>query len=135
MRFHTLALMAFALVLAGGYPAEAKVLSKSVVKVTQVRVVHAARDTAALNPTAWGIDSSYIGPGDIRRLQGIDIYLDSYNRIAVVKFTRTTTIGDTVTQLFNDVLELSIETVKPGSEKPSQETPITIHSADGLTFP
>lgn len=134
MRFFHLALIVVALVLAGGLPAEAKVLSKSVVKVTQVRVIHSAKDTA-VNPTAWGIDSSYIGPGDIRRLQGIDIYLDSYNRIAAVKFTRTTTIGDTVTQLFNDVLELSIETIKPGSEKPSQETPITIHSADGLTFP
>jgi hypothetical protein len=134
MRFYPLALLAFALVLACGQLADAKVLSKSVVKVTQVRVVHAARDTA-VNPTAWGIDSSYIGPGDIRRLLGIDVYLDSYNRIAAVKFTRTTTTGDTVTQLFNDVLELSIETIKPGSEKPSQETPITIHSADGLTFP
>lgn len=134
MRFSYLALIAVALVLAGGVSAEAKVLSKSVVKVTQVRVIHSAKDTA-VNPTAWGIDSSYIGPGDIRRLQGIDIYLDSYNRIAAVKFTRTTTIGDTVTQLFNDVLELSIETIKQGSEKPSQETPITIHSADGLTFP
>ena len=134
MRFLQLTLIAVAFAFAGGLPAEAKVLSKSVVKVTQVRVVHSAKDTA-VNPTAWGIDSSYIGPGDIRRLQGIDIYLDSYNRIAAVKFTRTTTIGDTVTQLFNDVLELSIETIKPGSEKPSQETPITIHSADGLTFP
>ena len=134
MRFCRLAFIAVALALAGGLSAEAKVLSKSVVKVTQVRVIHSAKDTA-VNPTAWGIDSSYIGPGDIRRLQGIDVYLDSYNRIAAVKFTRTTTIGDTVTQLFNDVLELSIETIKPGSEKPSQETPITIHSADGLTFP
>jgi hypothetical protein len=134
MRFSCLALIVVALTLAYGLSAEAKVLSKSVVKVTQVRVIHSARDTA-VNPTAWGIDSSYIGPGDIRRLQGIDVYLDSYNRIAAVKFTRTTTIGDTVTQLFNDVLELSIETIKQGSEKPSQETPITIHSADGLTFP
>ncbi len=134
MRFSHLALIVVALVLAGGVSAEAKVLSKSVVKVTQVRVIHSAKDTS-VNPTAWGIDSSYIGPGDIRRLQGIDVYMDSYNRITAVKFTRTTTVGDTVTQLFNDVLELSIETIKPGSEKPSQETPITIHSADGLTFP
>lgn len=129
-----MALIAVALALATGHPAEAKALSKSLVKVAQVRVVHSARDTA-INPTAWGIDSSYIGPGDIKRLQGIDIYLDSYNRITAVKFTRNTTLGDTVTQLFNDVMELSIETIKPGSEKPSQEIPITVHGADGLTFP
>lgn len=129
-----MALIAVALVLVAGHPAEARVLSKSVVKVAQVRVVHAAKDTA-INPTAWGVDSGYIGPGDIKRLQGIDIYLDTYNRITSVKFTRNTTLGDTVTQLFNDVMELSIETIKPGSEKPSQEIPITVHSADGLTFP
>jgi hypothetical protein len=134
MRFYHLALIAVALALATGHTADARVLSKSLVKVSQVRVVHAAKDTA-INPTAWGIDSGYIGPGDIRRLQGIDIYLDTYNRIAAVKFTRNTTTGDTVTQLFNDVLELSIETIKPGSEKPSQEIPITVHSADSLTFP
>lgn len=134
MRRKIFSLAVIAVALTAASPAFAKVLSKSVAKVTQVRVIHSAKD-ASTNPAAWGIDSSYIGPGDIRRLQGIDIYLDAYNRISSVKFTRTTTTGDTVTQLFNDVLELSIETIKPGSEKPSQETPITIHTADGLTFP
>ncbi|MBI4666349.1 MAG: hypothetical protein HY751_08075 [Nitrospinae bacterium] len=116
------------------FVADAKVLSRSAPKVTQVRIVHAVKDPAA-QPSSWGIDSSFIGPGDIRRLVSIDIYLDSYSRIAAVKIVRQTTVGDTVTQLFADVTELSIETLKEGADRPFKDVPVTVQTADGLTFP
>lgn len=43
--------------------------------------------------------------------------------------------GDIVTSVFTDVVEFSIQTLKPGARRPYKETPITIRTADGLTFP
>lgn len=116
-------------------PADAGVLSETVAKVTQLKVVLAKPYAKETKPTAWGIDSTYIGPGDVRRLLGVDIYLDGYNRVSSVKITRESPTGDVITLLFNDVLELSVETVKSGAGRQFKETRITIHTADSLTFP
>jgi hypothetical protein len=138
-------------------PAGAGVLSKSTVKVTQLRIVHSGPSSsfgeqakvggpglagsahpgidAAGQPGAWGVYSDYIGPGDINRLRGVEIYLDAYNRIAAVKVSRESYNGDVVTSLFTDIVEFSIQTLQAGSTRPSKDTPIVIRTADGLTFP
>lgn len=114
---------------------ETKVLSKSEPKVTQLKISHAGSATGGAKDSAWGVDSSYVGPGEIEKLVGVDIYIDDYKRIALVKITRISNVGDTITILFTNVLELSIQTLKPGTKRPHQKTPITIHTADSLTFP
>ena len=137
-------------------PAGAGVLSKSTAKITQLRIVHSGPSSqlggmvqsggaglagktpgvdSAAQPGAWGVFSDYIGPGDINRLLGVEVYLDTYHRIAAVKVSRESYNGDVVTSLFTDIVELSIQTLQPGSTRPSKDTPITIRTADGLTFP
>lgn len=132
-----------------GGDAEGGVISQSKAKVTQLKIVHSASGSAGVKtvkprksakgapsqPTAWGIYSDYIGPGDINRLIGIDIYLDSYNRISFIKVTRESYTGDLVTSIFTGVSELSIQTLKPGAKRPYKETPIIIRTADSITFP
>lgn len=152
--------MAAALALAISPPAQAKVLSKSTAKITQLRIVHSGPSSSTgelaaparpggaglagktyggldkpAQPGAWGVYSDYIGPGDINRLLGIELFLDSYNRIAVVKVSRESYNGDIVTSLFTGIVEFSIQTLKPGSNRPSKKTPIIIRTADGLTIP
>ncbi|MDH5510586.1 MAG: hypothetical protein OEZ32_09565 [Nitrospinota bacterium] len=141
-------------------PVEAGVLSKSTARITQLRIVHSGPSSSSgeaasfrasggqgiagkshpapgglVNPGTWGVYSDYIGPGDINRLLGIDVYLDSYNRIAAIKVSRESYTGDIVTSLFTGIVEFSIQTLKPGSNRPSKETPITVRTADGITFP
>lgn len=111
------------------------ILSKSEPDVTQLKIVTYAKRPGRAKPTAWGIDSTYIGPGEIEKLIKVDIYLDSMSRISSIKITRESNVGDIITILFNDVLELSIETLKKGVKKPSKKTPITIYSAGSVTFP
>lgn len=127
----------------------AGVISRSKEKVTQVKIVHTGSSSTEINsgkplisaegapsqPTAWGISSNYIGPGDINKLMGIDIYLDSESRISIIKVTRESYTGDLVTSIFTGVSELSIQTLKPGANRPYKETPIIIRTADSLTFP
>jgi len=113
----------------------AEVLSESIAKVTQLKIVLSTPDKDRARPTAWGVDSTYIGPGDIKRLLGVDIYLDSRYRIASVKVTRESTTGDVITLLFNDVLEISVETLKKNPSLPHKDTRITIHSPGSITFP
>jgi len=137
-------ILAVALALSGPGAAEAKKLSSSKPKVTQLRIIHMGQGPARITPqtaggpsqpTAWGITSNYIGPGDIRRLQGITIYVDAENRITAVKIVRESYNGDMVTSIFTKVVELSIQTLQPGMERPHKETPITIYTADSVTFP
>lgn len=117
-------------------PAEAKILSQLVAKVKQMKISLYRPDTGRDKPTAWGIESTYIGPGDIRRLLGVDIYMDAESRVTAVKVTRESATGDVMTLLFTDVLEISVETVKDGAVgRQYKETRITIHTADDLTFP
>lgn len=115
----------------------AKVLSKSHPNVTQLRIILAGpvAGAAKYTATAWGVDASYIGPGEIEKLLGVDIYLDDEKRIEAVKITRLSNTGETITMLFTNVLELSIQTLKDGVSRPHKKTPITIHTADSLTFP
>lgn len=116
--------------------AQAGLLSKQEVSVTQLKIVTSNGVAAPLKRTAWGIESNYIGPGDIRRLQRIDIYLDDEHRISFVKVTRTTYTNDTATLLFSQVQELSIQTLAAtGSTRPHQRLTIAIHTADSFTFP
>ncbi len=112
-----------------------KTVSTSNVKATQIRIVQSDRAQPYKPATAWGIDSRYIGPGEIRKLISIDIYLDAENRISTVKVIRETNVGDKVTLLFNDVLELSIQSLGAGKMRPHKEIPITVRTADELTFP
>jgi len=152
---------AAALALMAAVPAGAKVLSTSTAKITQLRIVHSgpsssAGEAAAFRsggggpglagkthpaldgpamPGVWGVYSDYIGPGDINRLLGVEVYLDSYNRIAAVKVSRESYNGDIVTSIFTGIVEFSIQTLKPGSDRPSKETPITVRTADGITIP
>ncbi len=132
-------LIAFAVVLAVTFGmatgSAAKVLSKSHPNVTQLRITLAGPLAGAAKNTAWGVDASYIGPGEIDKLLGVDIYLDDEKRIEAVKITRLSNTGETITMLFTNVLELSIQTLKDGVNRPHKKTPITIHTADGLTFP
>ncbi|MDH5756841.1 MAG: hypothetical protein OEZ55_09255 [Nitrospinota bacterium] len=152
--------LAVALMAAMAAPADAKVFSKSTAKVTQLRIVHSGASTPGgdqatfrkgsgpglagkshpaldgpAQPGMWGVYSDYIGPGDINRLLGIEIYLDSYNRISAIKVTRESYNGDVVTSLFTEIVEFSIQTLKPGSSRPSKETPIVVRTADEITIP
>lgn len=115
--------------------AEAKILSKSEPEVTQLKILRANSHAGRGKPTAWGVDSSYIGPGEIRKLRSVDIYLDSEHRISAVKISRESNLGDIITILVTNVVEISIETVKEGIKKLSQKTIITVHTGDSLTFP
>ncbi|MDH5636972.1 MAG: hypothetical protein OEZ04_00605 [Nitrospinota bacterium] len=161
MKISTVLAMVTALGLMAVSPADAGVLSKSTAKITQLRIVHsgpsssmgeaasfrargggqglAGKSHPALdgpsNPGTWGVYSDYIGPGDINRLLSIEVYLDSYNRIAAVKISRESYTGDIVTSLFTGIVEFSIQTLKPGSSRPSKKTSITVRTADGITFP
>jgi hypothetical protein len=125
--------LAAALFVAPGV-ASAKVLSKSTANVTQVKIVHGGAGESA-RTSSWGIDSTYIGPGDVNRLVSIDVYLDGERRIAAVKVVRQTVVGDTVTLLFSDVRELSVQTLGEGATRPHHPTPITVRTADDLSFP
>ena len=153
------------LLLAAAHPALAGVLSSSKVKITQLRIIHSGPSMAAgelarpgsayggakdrqglagktytgLNqpsqPSAWGVYSDYIGPGDINRLISVELYLDTYNRISAVKVTRESYTGDMVVSIFTGVVEFSIQTLKPGSDRPSKETEVIIRTADSLSIP
>lgn len=115
--------------------AEAKKLSGKTVEVTQLKIVHTGNISGSPTPSSWGINSNYIGPGDITRLIAVDIYLDSEQRIAYIKITRESYTGDLVTFLFSDVKEISIQTLKPGAKRQHKKVPISIYTADSLTFP
>jgi hypothetical protein len=115
--------------------AEAKKLSGKTVAVTQLKIVHTGQAGGSSAPSSWGIDSNYIGPGDIARLIAVDIYLDNEKRIAYIKITRESYTGDLVTFLFSDVKEISIQTLKPGDKRPHKKVPVSVHTADSLTFP
>ena len=125
-----------------GEPAWAGVISKSTVKVTQLKIEHSGGNiirpqpvkpakpgVPPSQPTAWGIFSNYVGPGDINRLRSVDIYLDSYNRISTVKIIRESYTGDIVTSIFTGVREFSVQTLKPGARRPYKQTTITIRTA------
>ncbi|MBF0170054.1 MAG: hypothetical protein HQK87_03020 [Nitrospinae bacterium] len=127
-------LTAFVALLLTTIAADAKTFSKSESDVTQVMIVTGPA-TSVTKTTAWGIDSTYIGPGDINRLVSIDIYLDNEGKIGFVRIVRLTTVGDQVTQLFADVRELSIQTLAAGTNRPHKRIPISVRSMDELKFP
>ncbi len=114
--------------------AEAKTFSRSEADVTQVKIVTGPGSTSS-KTTAWGIDSTYIGPGDVNRLVSIDLYLDNEGRVGFVRIVRLTVVGDRVTQLFANVQELSIQTLPDGATRPHKKIPITVRSMDELSFP
>ena len=127
-------------------PVAAKVLSSSNPKVTQLKIVHGAKrhgqpkggyqvPGASKKGLAWGISSDFIGPGDIRRLMSVDIYLDSYSRISAIKVKVESYTGDILTSIYTNIVEFSIQTLKPGVNRPHKQTPITIRTADSLKFP
>ena len=115
--------------------ASAKKLSHSEPLVTQLKIVHSGTGITEKTPTSWGINSNYIGPGDINRLVSVDIYLDGEKRIAYIKIKRETYTGDVATLLFSDVKEISIQTLLKGSKKPAKKVKISVYTADSLTFP
>ena len=115
--------------------ADAKVISSKTAKVTQVKIVQTSPGAGPKSATSWGIDSNYIGPGDITRLQSIDIYLDSENRIGAVKIRRLSYDNQHVSSLFQGVSEFSIQTLPPNSKLPHKEIEIAVKSMDELALP
>ncbi len=118
-----------------GSPASAEIFSDKQADLTQVKIVLGGNNANNSKPTAWGIDSNYIGPGDITRLRKIEIYLDDEKRLTAIKITRETYTGDIATLLFTDVKEFSIMRLKKGSRRAHQTVQITVRSTDSLSIP
>ena len=117
--------------------ASAGVLSESTAKVTQLRIVHAGKGNLAkpAQPDAWGTTSDYIGPGDIHKVMGVEIYLDTEQRISAIKIKRESYAGDIVTSIFTRVIEFSVQTLKEDVNRPHNVVSIKILTADSITFP
>ncbi len=117
--------------------ASAGVISESTAKITQLKIIHLGQGNqiAPSQPDAWGISSDRIGPGDIRKLIGVEVYIDAEQRISAVKVTRESYTGDMVTSIFTGVVEFSIQVLKEGANRPHKVAPITILTADSITFP
>jgi hypothetical protein len=121
--------------------------TSSTVNVTELRISFVGGDELVFRPAGipnqqtnkgqrlHGDGYSPIDSTDINRLRSVDFYMDTYNRITAVKISRESYTGDIVTSLLTGVREFSVQTVKPGSRRPSSSITISVKSAASLRFP
>lgn len=106
------------------------------VKVLELKIISDAPNRAsALTPTSWGVDSSYIGRGEISRLKSVEIFLDNEGRIVLVKVKRLTLVNELVTSFFPGAQEVSIKEAAANYKGPYGLVSMSVKNISELTFP
>ncbi len=125
------------LVAGGGWssPARAKVISKRVARIYQIRVYQQGAKAGGPQKTYWNLNVNYIGPGDLNNLLSLEIFVNNRMEVEAVKIVRKTYDRKIVTSLLRNVSELSIEYVPPGSPVRGKDLQVTVLTMDELKLP
>ncbi len=118
-----------------GSPAGAKVISKQVARIYQIRVYQQGAKTGGVQKTYWDLNVNYVGPGDLNNLISLEIFVNNRMEVEAVKIVRKTYDRKVVTSLLRHVTELSIEYVPPGSPVRGKDLPVTVLTMDDLKLP
>lgn len=118
-----------------GSPAGAKVISKRVARIYQIRVYQQGVKAGGVQKTYWDLNVNYVGPGDLNNLISLEIFVNNRMEVEAVKIVRKTYDRKVVTSLLRHVTELSIEYVPPGSPVRGKDLPVTVLTMDDLKLP
>ena len=124
--------------MAGGLwssPAQAKVISKRVARIYQIRIYQQGFKAGGPQKTYWNLNVNYIGPGDLNNLLSLEIFVNNRMEVEAVKIVRKTYDRKIVTSLLRHVSELSIEYVPPKSPVRGKDLEVTVLTMDELKFP
>ena len=116
-------------------PAAAKVISKRVARIYQIRIYQRGPKMGGPQQTYWNLNVNYIGPGDLNNLISLEVFVNNRMEVEAVKIVRKTYDRKVVTSLLRNVSELSIEYVPPGSPVRGKDLPITVLTMDELKLP
>ena len=116
-------------------PARAKVISKRVARIYQIRVYQQGAKAGGPQKTYWNLNVNYIGPGDLNNLLSLEIFVNNRMEVEAVKIVRKTYDKKIVTSLLRNVSELSIEYVPPGSPVRGKDLQVTVLTMDELKLP
>jgi len=116
-------------------PVGAKVISKRVARIYQIRVYQLGSKKGGPQKTYWDLNVNYVGPGDLNNLLSLEVFVNNRMEVEAVKIVRKTYDRKVVTSLLRNVTELSIEYVPPGSPVRGKDLPITILTMDELKLP
>ena len=117
------------------FPAGAKVISRRVARIYQIRVYQQGAKTGGPQKTYWDLNVNYVGPGDLNNLLSLDVFVNNRMEVEAVKIVRKTYDRKVVTSLLRNVTELSIEYVPPGSPVRGKDLPVTVLTMDELKLP
>jgi hypothetical protein len=129
--------LAVAVLLGIGFrsPAAAKVISKRVARIYQIRIYQRGPKAGGPTQTYWSLNVNYVGPGDLNNLLSLEVFVNNRMEVEAVKIVRKTYDRKVVTSLLRDILDLSIEYVPPGSPVRGKDLPITVLTMDELKLP
>jgi len=116
-------------------PAQAKVISKRVARIYQIRVYQQGAKAGGPQKTYWNLNVNYIGPGGLNNLLSLEIFVNNRMEVEAVKIVRKTYDGKIVTSLLRNVSELSIEYVPPKSPVRGKDLQVTVLTMDELKLP
>ena len=116
-------------------PAAAKVISKRVARIYQIRIYQRGPKMGGPQKTYWDLNVNYIGPGDLNNLLSLEIFVNNRMEVEAVKIVRKTYDRKVVSSLLRNVSELSLEYVPPGSPVRGKDLPITVLTMDELKVP
>lgn len=117
------------------FPAGAKVISRRVARIYQIRVYQQGAKTGGPQKMYWDLNVNYVGPGDLNNLISLDVFVNNRMEVEAVKIVRKTYDRKVVTSLLRNVTELSIEYVPPGSPVRGKDLPVTVLTMDELKLP
>ena len=116
-------------------PAHARIISRKVAKIYQIRIYQQGAKTGGPQPTYWNLNVNYVGPGDLNNLLSIEVFVNNRMEVEAVKIVRKTYDRKVVTSLLRNITELSIEYVPPGSPVRGKNLPVTVLTMDELKLP
>ncbi len=119
----------------GAPPTRAKVISKRVAKIYQIRIYQRGPKMAGPQQTYWNLNVNYVGPGDLGNLISLEVFVNNRMEVEAVKIVRKTYDRKIVSSLLRNVSELSIEYVPPGSPVRGKDLQITVLTMDELKIP
>ncbi len=116
-------------------PAGARIISKRVAKIYQIRVYQQGTKTGGPQQTYWTLNVNYVGPGDLNNLLSLEVFVNNRMEVEAVKIVRKTYDRKVVSSLLRNITELSIEYVPPGSPVRGKMLPVTVLTMDELKLP
>ena len=116
-------------------PVRAKVISRRVARIYQIRIYQQGMKSGGPQKTYWNLNVNYVGPGDLNNLLSLEVFVNNRMEVEAVKIVRKTYDRKVVTSLLRNISELSIEYVPPGSPVRGKDLPITVLTMDELKLP